>query len=97
MSFEDMTISCRDCSQAFTFSAGEQGFFASKKLENKPKRCQNCRIASRMKRDGRDPDQGALVPCEQCGTVTQVPFKPSGTRPIYCHSCFQQKKRSSQT
>lgn len=24
-----------------------------------------------------------------CGTATQVPFKPSSGRPVYCRNCFQ--------
>lgn len=28
------------------------------------------------------------VTCAQCGTETQVPFKPSGERPVLCRSCF---------
>ncbi|MCC7531967.1 MAG: zinc-ribbon domain containing protein [Candidatus Melainabacteria bacterium] len=94
MPFEDKTLSCRDCLQAFVFSAGEQEFYASKKLDNEPKRCHNCRTTTRMKRDGRDPDQGAQVPCEQCGVITHVPFKPTGAKPVYCQQCFQQRKRT---
>ena len=29
------------------------------------------------------------VVCDQCGTPTQVPFKPTGGRPVYCRSCFR--------
>jgi CxxC-x17-CxxC domain-containing protein len=29
------------------------------------------------------------VTCASCGTATQVPFKPSGDRPVYCRNCFQ--------
>lgn len=28
------------------------------------------------------------VTCAQCGTATQVPFKPTGERPVLCRSCF---------
>ncbi len=34
--------------------------------------------------------------CAQCGKDTEVPFKPDGTKPVYCKSCFEkikQKKR----
>ncbi len=26
--------------------------------------------------------------CANCGNATQVPFRPDGTRPIYCRDCF---------
>lgn len=29
------------------------------------------------------------VTCASCGTRTQVPFKPTGDRPVYCRDCFQ--------
>jgi CxxC-x17-CxxC domain-containing protein len=27
--------------------------------------------------------------CASCGVQTQVPFKPSGERPVYCRDCFK--------
>ncbi|MBU6430709.1 MAG: hypothetical protein KGR26_16945 [Cyanobacteria bacterium REEB65] len=29
------------------------------------------------------------VICDQCGTPTQVPFNPTGGRPVYCRACFR--------
>lgn len=43
MSFTDETLYCRDCNREFTFTAGEQEFFASRGLTNKPARCPECR------------------------------------------------------
>ena len=39
--------------------------------------------------------------CDECGQSCEVPFKPSGDKPIYCSSCFESKdggsrKRTSQ-
>ena len=34
------------------------------------------------------------VKCSNCGKDTQVPFKPSGDRPVYCRDCYMQKKNS---
>jgi CxxC-x17-CxxC domain-containing protein len=34
------------------------------------------------------------VKCAECGTDTQVPFNPTGDRPVYCLDCFK-KQRSS--
>jgi ssDNA-binding Zn-finger/Zn-ribbon topoisomerase 1 len=47
MSFEDKSIQCSDCGATFTFSAGEQEFFATKGFTNEPKRCPQCRQAKR--------------------------------------------------
>ena len=27
--------------------------------------------------------------CARCGQETQVPFKPTGARPVYCSDCFR--------
>ncbi|MBN1689388.1 MAG: zinc-ribbon domain-containing protein [Dehalococcoidia bacterium] len=43
MSYEDKSLKCTDCGTAFTFTAGEQEFFATKGYTNEPKRCPSCR------------------------------------------------------
>lgn len=32
------------------------------------------------------------VVCSECKQECEVPFKPSGDRPIYCKDCFAKKK-----
>ena len=32
------------------------------------------------------------VTCADCGKETEVPFKPDGSRPVYCRDCFQKHK-----
>lgn len=32
--------------------------------------------------------------CSDCGKECQLPFKPSGDRPVYCRNCFSSRKRS---
>jgi len=34
--------------------------------------------------------------CSDCKQECEVPFKPSGDRPIYCKSCFAKRKDSGQ-
>ncbi len=29
------------------------------------------------------------ITCANCGKAAQVPFKPDGTRPVYCQDCFR--------
>ncbi len=48
--YTDETLSCVDCSRTFTFTAGEQQFFASKGFQNKPNRCPDCRSARKAQR-----------------------------------------------
>jgi len=32
--------------------------------------------------------------CADCKKECQVPFKPSGDRPVYCKDCFSKRKDS---
>jgi CxxC-x17-CxxC domain-containing protein len=57
LSFVDKTLVCRDCKQNFTFTAGEQEFYANKGLQNEPVRCPSCRSARKSTRTT-EPDEG---------------------------------------
>lgn len=48
--FNDQLLTCVDCGQEFTFTAGEQEFFAQKGFQNKPSRCPDCRRARKAYR-----------------------------------------------
>jgi len=46
-----------------------------------------------MYRDNRGPPREMhKVTCAECGKETEVPFKPDGTRPVYCRDCYRAKK-----
>ncbi len=95
MEFQDKVLVCRECGKEFLFSAGEQAFYAEKGFQNEPTRCRNCRSAK--KGSGAAPaDSGAARPlfaavCTECGKETQVPFKPTAGKPVYCRDCFQKR------
>lgn len=31
--------------------------------------------------------------CAACGKQAQVPFKPSGNRPVYCRDCYMKQRK----
>ena len=33
------------------------------------------------------------VTCSDCGAETEVPFKPTEGRPVYCKDCYQKHKK----
>ena len=33
--------------------------------------------------------------CDKCGKECQVPFKPSGEKPVYCSDCFRKGENSN--
>jgi CxxC-x17-CxxC domain-containing protein len=112
----DSTLTCRDCGQAFTFTSGEQDFYASRGF-SEPSRCPDCRAARKSQRDGGSSYGGGgggggygssygggggrgsremfSVTCSSCGQEAQVPFQPSGDKPVYCSSCFEKRRGSA--
>ncbi len=50
MSFTDKTLTCRDCGNPFTFTTGEQEFYAQKGFDNEPTRCADCRRTRKAQR-----------------------------------------------
>jgi CxxC-x17-CxxC domain-containing protein len=110
MSFADKTMTCRDCGTAFTFTSGEQDFYAQKGFTNEPTRCPECRQARKQSRNSGDSYGGGsdsygggyssgrgqremhTTTCSSCGNPAQVPFVPSGDKPVYCSDCFQSRR-----
>ena len=48
--FEDKPLNCVNCNNEFTFTAGEQTFYAEKGFTNEPKRCPDCRREAKQAR-----------------------------------------------
>jgi len=96
---QDKELTCRDCGSPFIFTASEQDFFAEKGFTNEPGRCSECRAARKQQSGGGGYNRGGGgyqqremhdATCAACGTKTQVPFRPSGDRPVFCRECFGQ-------
>ncbi len=97
--YQDRILTCRDCGQEFTFTAGEQEFFATKGLTNAPSRCPECRKARRNGSSSNQRPRGGTgeqydAICANCGQPTTVPFIPREDRPVYCSNCFQEQRAS---
>jgi CxxC-x17-CxxC domain-containing protein len=86
MTFVDRTLVCRECGGTFVFSAREQEFYQSKGFENEPSRCPECRSVRKSGRRGTR--ELTEIVCAACGVITEVPFKPTGTKPVYCRDCY---------
>ena len=97
MTLSDKTLVCVECGSSFTFTAGEQEFFASRGYINEPKRCPTCREARRSERRGFNQAPREMHPavCAQCGAETMVPFRPRGDKPVYCSDCFSVMRSGS--
>lgn len=96
MSYEDKNLTCQDCGATFVFSADDQAYHAEKGYQNEPKRCPDCRSQRRSGGGGGGGYGGGSremhpAVCAQCGKDTEVPFRPSGDRPVYCSDCFSKR------
>lgn len=88
--FEDKTLQCKDCGADFTFTAGEQEFYAEKGFENEPQRCKPCRDS--RKQQSRGQREMFTATCASCGAEAKVPFQPREDRPVYCSDCFANQR-----
>jgi CxxC-x17-CxxC domain-containing protein len=100
--YTDKILVCADCGQQFVFTASEQDFYAQRAF-SEPKRCGACRTARKASRsDGghaggfgagggfdRGPRQMFSATCSRCGRSTEVPFRPTNGKPVYCSDCFR--------
>ena len=103
----DRTLSCADCRQEFVFTASEQQFYADRQF-SEPRRCPSCRASRKASRGtggssgggyssggyDRGPREMFSATCSSCGREAQVPFRPSGAKPVYCSDCFTTQRRS---
>lgn len=92
MDFVDRVLTCFRCGSTFLFSAAEQRFFKEKGFANDPKRCKRCKA-----KDHGHQRIEVRVTCAACGIATTVPFKPRGTRPVFCNVCFEKQSEQPQT
>ena len=95
MTYTDQVITCTDCGIDFVFSASEQAFFAEKGFASAPKRCSSCRAQRRAAGGGASSygNGGGYGSAprgpREMHDETQVPFRPTGARPVYCSDCFR--------
>ncbi|MFA6105062.1 MAG: CxxC-x17-CxxC domain-containing protein [Patescibacteria group bacterium] len=77
---------------------------------DRPVYCSECNRAFRQTRTGGNDRGGRSfggasngprqmfdvnLTCASCGTaITQLPFQPSGDKPVYCRSCLQARRNS---
>lgn len=97
MVFQDRTLACVECNADFIFTVDDQQYHAEKGYTNEPKRCLDCRRSRRASYNrggmgggfGGGARQTYPITCAQCGKEDQVPFRPTGARPVYCYDCFR--------
>lgn len=58
---------------------------------NQDNRSNGSRNFGRRSFGNRDDRQMHRTTCSDCGKECQVPFKPTGIKPVFCSECFQKK------
>jgi CxxC-x17-CxxC domain-containing protein len=88
LSFSDRTLVCRDCGREFTFTAGEQEFYASKGLTNDPVRCSTCRAARKAAQARASFDQPEDTGYVRYGSFASFSGRvPRQMHPATCAEC----------
>lgn len=105
MVMSDKALACVDCNAEFVFTASEQEFYAERQF-SEPRRCPSCRAARKASRgSSADGGRGSYgggggsremfsTTCSSCGREAQVPFQPTGSKPVYCSDCFTSQRQS---
>ena len=103
--YTDKILVCADCGQQFVFTASEQDFYGQRGFSEPKRcsSCRAARKASRPEGVGarsgggygggssydRGPRQMFAATCSRCGRETEVPFRPTNGKPVYCSDCFR--------
>ena len=94
LTYQDKTLTCVDCGMEFSFTASDQQFYADRQF-SEPRRCPACRAAKKAARGESTggysdrPREMFSATCDGCGKEARVPFRPTGTKPVYCSDCFR--------
>ncbi len=105
--YTDKTLNCVDGSTEFTFTGRDQQFYADRQF-SEPRRCPACRAAKKAARGESSgggygggyggggysdrPREMFSATCDSCGKEARVPFRPTGSKPVYCSDCFSTRR-----
>lgn len=97
MEREDKSIGCVNCGKEFIFTVRDQIYYKGMGFENEPKRCRECRALLKRERQFVTDSAGHTreyfkCACASCGRPAYVPFKPTGSKPVYCRDCLVVRK-----
>jgi len=94
--YNELTLECAACGRMFSFEAEEQAFYHQHGYAQPPRRCRECRMTEKAIRESVKPKRITYTAtCARCGHETQIPFNPTGDKPVYCMTCFVLEKKSS--
>lgn len=92
-----------DLHKAICDNCGKECEVPFRPTSGKPVFCSNCFENKRGSDSGRfesrapersEERQMFDAVCADCGNACQVPFRPSGDKPVFCNNCFGEKKNA---
>ncbi|MBR5288759.1 MAG: zinc-ribbon domain containing protein [Clostridia bacterium] len=89
----ERNLVCRQCGASFVFSESEQALYMEKGFTREPQRCEACRMSKKALESAEKPKK-EMYPaiCAACGCQTELPFRPTGDKPVYCYACLLSRK-----
>ncbi|MBR3588548.1 MAG: zinc-ribbon domain containing protein [Clostridia bacterium] len=90
--YEDKILVCKGCENEFTFTAGEQEFYAEKGFQE-PKYCKECRQARKASKTGERKFYTSV--CRECGGEAIVPFNPTSDKGVLCSACLEKARAAA--
>ena len=94
--YQDKTLTCKKCGKEFTFTAGEQAFYAGKGFRHPPAALQKLPPEGEARPGETGTAKTAEQPekkrykgvCAACGKTAWVPFQPRPEQLVYCAKCY---------
>ena len=91
--YQDKTLTWKKCGKEFTFTAGEQAFYAGRGVRPPPQPCKGCRRKGRpapeKPEQPKQPEKKRYKGvCAACGKTAWVPFQPRPEQLVYCAKCY---------
>ncbi len=94
----DKPVYCSDCFGGKSDSAPRRSDSRGFDSRRSSSRGSDSRRSDSRRFDSRRSDSGERsmhsAVCDECGKTCEVPFKPTGDKPIYCNDCFGGKGNS---
>jgi CxxC-x17-CxxC domain-containing protein len=106
MSVDD-SMTCQDCGRCFTFTRGEQRFYARMGFSPTTRYavCRPTRKATRSRTSGPGSADDLTASsrrretfstsCARCGLEARVRFERFPNRRVYCSACFEERARAA--
>lgn len=90
--YEDKILVCKGCENEFTFTAGEQEFYAEKGFQE-PKYCKECRQSRKANKSSERKFYTSV--CRECGGEAIVPFNPTSDKGVLCSACLEKARAAA--